>query len=93
MKREKVKCPNGAKLQVMTNLRAQLPIQLPNVNHTDDIDGIRIDLIDGSWILARPSGTEPLIRITVEARTVKESEDLLAKSRSIVEEQVRAIAQ
>jgi phosphoglucosamine mutase len=91
MKREKVECPNSAKLQVMANLREQLPTQLSSVNKIDDIDGVRIDLTDGSWILARPSGTEPLIRITVEAPTVKESEDLLVKSRSIVEEQVRAI--
>ncbi len=91
MKREKVGCPNSAKPQVMINLKEQLPKRLSDVNHTDDIDGIRIELADGSWILARPSGTEPLIRITVEAKTVKESEDLLAKARSIVEEQVRAI--
>lgn len=31
------------------------------------IDGIRLDM-HNSWILVRPSGTEPKIRITVEAR-------------------------
>jgi phosphoglucosamine mutase len=29
------------------------------------VDGIRVSLPEG-WILVRPSGTEPLIRITVE---------------------------
>ncbi len=93
MKREKVKCPNPAKEEVMRKLRDKLPAALPQVTSTDAIDGIRIDLTDGSWILARPSGTEPLIRITVEARTSKESEDLLGKARRIVEETVRISGQ
>lgn len=92
MKRQKIQCPNSAKLTVMRMLKEQLPLKLPRVTHTDDIDGIRIDLADGSWILARPSGTEPLIRVTVEARTVEESEELLAKSKGIVEQVVRGIS-
>ncbi|MFH1169234.1 MAG: phosphoglucosamine mutase [Chloroflexota bacterium] len=32
-----------------------------------DIDGIRLDFGDG-WLLVRPSGTEPKIRLTAEAR-------------------------
>jgi len=32
------------------------------------LDGVRVDLGDG-WFLLRASGTEPLIRLTVEART------------------------
>lgn len=34
----------------------------------DKIDGIRITLKDKSWILVRPSGTEPYIRIRAESR-------------------------
>lgn len=33
----------------------------------DSIDGIRLDFEDG-WVLVRASGTEPKVRITVEAR-------------------------
>lgn len=32
----------------------------------DETDGVRIELGDG-WVLARPSGTEPVIRVTAEA--------------------------
>ncbi len=92
MKREKVKCPNPTKPKVMKSLSEKLPTVFQQVSHTDEVDGIRVDLEDGSWILARPSGTEPLIRITVEARTGKESEELLARARGIVEETVRKIS-
>jgi phosphomannomutase len=35
----------------------------------DTLDGLTIDLPDGSWINLRPSNTEPLLRLNVEART------------------------
>ncbi|MBC7326284.1 MAG: phosphoglucomutase/phosphomannomutase family protein, partial [Moorella sp. (in: Bacteria)] len=31
------------------------------------IDGVKLLLADGSWVLLRPSGTEPLLRLYVEA--------------------------
>jgi phosphomannomutase len=34
---------------------------------TDDLDGLTIDLDDGSWLNVRPSNTEPLLRLNVEA--------------------------
>lgn len=33
------------------------------------IDGIKLNLEDGSWLLMRPSGTEPLVRVYMEARS------------------------
>jgi len=36
---------------------------------TDELDGLTIDLGDGSWLNIRPSNTEPLLRLNVEART------------------------
>jgi len=33
----------------------------------DTIDGLRIELEDGTWIHARPSNTEPILRIIVQA--------------------------
>jgi phosphomannomutase len=45
-------------------------------------DGIRIDLID-SWVLARKSNTEPIIRIFAEAKTEKEAAGLIEKVKTI----------
>ncbi|MCQ5377432.1 MAG: phosphoglucosamine mutase [Candidatus Methanomethylicia archaeon] len=48
-------------------------------------DGIRISMGDKSWVLIRPSGTEPLIRITAEARDRRSSEDLARRASAMVE--------
>ncbi|ADJ13444.1 phosphoglucosamine mutase [Halalkalicoccus jeotgali] len=41
-------------------------------------DGVRLDYGDG-WVLARPSGTEPVIRIYAEARGRERAEELAAR--------------
>jgi phosphomannomutase len=33
---------------------------------TDELDGLTIELVDGSWLNVRPSNTEPLLRLNVE---------------------------
>ncbi len=35
------------------------------------MDGVKLVFSDESWILVRPSGTEPLIRIYIEASSAK----------------------
>ena len=35
----------------------------------DELDGLTIDLADGSWFNVRASNTEPLLRLNVEAPT------------------------
>jgi phosphoglucomutase len=39
------------------------------VAKTDRTDGLKLIFDDGSWILMRPSGTEPVARIYTEAST------------------------
>jgi phosphomannomutase len=38
-------------------------------HETDDLDGLTIRFPDGAWINLRPSNTEPLLRLNVEAPT------------------------
>jgi len=35
----------------------------------DELDGLTIDLADGSWLNVRASNTEPLLRLNVEGST------------------------
>jgi phosphoglucosamine mutase len=48
-----------------------------------NIDGVRATVDDG-WFLVRASGTEPLVRLTAEARTAQHAEQLLADARRVV---------
>ena len=41
----------------------------------DTTDGYRLDYGDG-WVLARPSGTEPVVRVYAEARSYDRAEEL-----------------
>lgn len=41
------------------------------------MDGMRMEFEDESWLLLRPSGTEPLVRVYAEAPTVEMRDDLL----------------
>jgi phosphoglucomutase len=48
------------------------------------IDGIKLLLDDGSWILVRESGTEPLARLYVEAKSEEEAAALTRAARDLV---------
>lgn len=47
------------------------------ITSIDFCDGIKFDFASDAWLLARPSGTEPLVRVYAEATTVEQLEKLL----------------
>jgi phosphoglucomutase len=51
------------------------------VARTNRMDGVKFIFDDGSWLLMRPSGTEPLVRIYAESESEKELEVLLEQGR------------
>ncbi|WP_319549750.1 phosphoglucomutase [Desulfogranum marinum] len=51
-----------------------------------DIDGRKMILEDGSWIMIRPSGTEPKVRFYVEARDAQETALLTKSAHSMLAE-------
>ncbi|MGQ4554966.1 phosphoglucosamine mutase [Halobellus sp. GM3] len=53
------------------------------------LDGVRIDTDEG-WFLVRSSGTEPLVRITAEARAEADAESLFEAARSLVDRGIDA---
>jgi phosphoglucosamine mutase len=49
------------------------------------IDGLKLNLSD-AWLLVRASGTEPKLRLTVEARTETRMQEVYNKSMDIIKE-------
>jgi phosphoglucomutase len=52
------------------------------VAKTDRTDGLQLIFGDGSWILMRPSGTEPVVRIYTEAAKLTASKQLAEEARA-----------
>ncbi len=49
------------------------------------IDGVKI-ITEDFWVLVRPSGTEPLLRIMLEAKTREKAEEILNTVKKLAEE-------
>jgi phosphoglucosamine mutase len=69
------------------NLREQMIAHFKPVTW-NNIDGMKINLKDG-WILVRPSGTEPRIRLTVEARDAALAGDYYRESMELMRQNVQ----
>jgi alpha-D-glucose phosphate-specific phosphoglucomutase len=55
------------------------------VNEVVTLDGVKLKLADDSWLLMRPSGTEPLVRVYMEARTQKRLKELQKAAQDLAE--------
>ena len=53
--------------------------QIENINR---LDGVKFVFADGSWMLMRPSGTEPMVRIYAESESVADVDVLLEAGRN-----------
>jgi len=82
-----VDCPEEAKARVLDRLEAELPEAVGGVpvESVNTSDGFKILLENGSWLLVRPSGTEPKMRVYAEADTEASVRDLLDTGRELVE--------
>jgi phosphoglucomutase len=54
------------------------------VTSVSQVDGAKFILDDGSWLLMRPSGTEPLVRVYAEAVSEQDLEVLLESGRKYI---------
>ncbi len=57
------------------------------------IDGVKIILRDDSWILLRPSGTEPVFRIFAESRDKDRASELIELGKTIVNNLIGTLKQ
>ncbi|MFB6142283.1 MAG: phosphoglucomutase/phosphomannomutase family protein, partial [Halorientalis sp.] len=85
--RASVDCPDDRKRAVLADIEAELGEELAGerVERVNDVDGFKVFLADGTWLLVRPSGTEPKLRVYAEATSEGRVEELLAAGRRLVE--------
>jgi phosphomannomutase len=55
-------------------------------NKQSTLDGITVDLPSGAWFNVRPSNTESLLRLNIEAKTEAERDELAAKVVKLITE-------
>ncbi|HEY1013595.1 MAG TPA: phosphoglucomutase/phosphomannomutase family protein [Herpetosiphonaceae bacterium] len=69
------------KADLVARLRAEAPPAINGValRSINDRDGVKYLMADGSWLLIRPSGTEPVLRIYAEAHSPEAVAALLSE--------------
>jgi alpha-D-glucose phosphate-specific phosphoglucomutase len=69
-----------AKSEMVKRLTDDAPATLAGQSITDvsALDGVKYVLADDSWLLIRPSGTEPVLRVYAEGRSSAQVQALLA---------------
>ena len=72
--------------EAITNrLTSRLPDHIAHseVTRVNTIDGYHFSLADGSWLLIRFSGTEPILRVYSEASSIERANELIAEGRRL----------
>ncbi|MCB0187548.1 MAG: hypothetical protein KDE31_24940 [Caldilineaceae bacterium] len=82
------------KKTLVTGLMGALPPALAShpLTHVSDRDGVKYTLDDDSWLLIRPSGTEPVLRIYAEGRTEAQVKTLLHEGVELAQRQIAALS-
>ncbi len=69
---ENVPCPDNLHSRVIDELKSKFKAEQREFL---DLDGIKL-IDENGWVLIRPSNTEPVFRVTAEAKTKKHLEDI-----------------
>jgi len=81
-----VDCPDEEKERVIAALGESIPDAVAGepVAEVGTDDGFKLLLADGTWLLVRPSGTEPVLRVYAEAGSRERVDELLAAGRELI---------
>jgi phosphoglucosamine mutase len=82
--RKNMPCNDEAKYRVVKKISEDFGQVFPRNTELSKVDGVRLSLADG-WILIRASGTEPVIRLTVEGESLKTAKKIMEKGVMLVE--------
>ena len=76
-----------AKKEMIKYLTDNAPKEIGGVGVAEisTIDGVKYIMDDDSWLLIRPSGTEPVLRVYAEGRTEQLTKDLLGYGNVVAE--------
>jgi phosphoglucosamine mutase len=88
-RRKNVACKNEQKYKVIAKLESTLKSTFPDYTDFSTVDGVRLAVKHG-WLLVRASGTEPLIRLTVEGESLTVANDITQKATELIKKQVEA---
>ena len=70
--KDKLPCSKEDSQKLISSLKKEFP-------NSDTSDGIKIATSSKNWVMIRPSGTEPIIRIYGEAESQQKLDDLMSK--------------
>ncbi|WP_251342129.1 phosphoglucomutase/phosphomannomutase family protein [Haloplanus halophilus] len=81
-----VDCPDDRKAAVVSALGDDIPDVVAGraVEDVVTLDGFKLLCSDGSWLLVRPSGTEPKMRVYAEAESRERVDAILDEGRDLV---------
>jgi phosphomannomutase/phosphoglucomutase len=70
--KDKIQCSSQDAKQIISSLKTEFP-------ESDTSDGIKITIDSKNWVMIRPSGTEPIVRIYAESESQEKLEALMIK--------------
>ena len=70
--KDKISCSKDEASKIISTLKQQIP-------EADTTEGIKISLNEKNWIMVRPSGTEPIVRIYAEADSQEKLDQLMSE--------------